>query len=116
MKAAEIGEEASIPLRFLFKILGELREAGLVIARRGYYGGYVLSRAPGEIHLDEICRAVGRREFFEPLEGCAVDGRSPGLDLVWLEIRNFAIERLRRATVEELCSADGARPPEIVGG
>ena len=49
LKAAEIATGSGVPLRFLSKILGEMRDAGIVDSRRGYHGGYVLERDPHEI-------------------------------------------------------------------
>jgi Rrf2 family protein len=62
--AKEIAARQQIPLRFLEQILRDLRRAGLVDARRGPRGGYCLARAPAEVALADVLRAVGG-----PLEG-----------------------------------------------
>ena len=59
MKTGEIALAAAVPRGFLSKILGELRAADIVSAQRGYHGGYRLTRAPGEIRIDELLTAVG---------------------------------------------------------
>ena len=35
-----------------------LRDAGLVTSTRGAHGGYELTRAPGEIRMGEVLRAL----------------------------------------------------------
>ena len=50
------GEE--IPRKFLETILAELKNAGLLISRRGAAGGYTLRRAPDKITFAEVIRIV----------------------------------------------------------
>jgi Rrf2 family iron-sulfur cluster assembly transcriptional regulator len=47
-----------IPMPYLRKILFALGKAGLIVAKRGYQGGFVLARPPQEISLLEVVRAV----------------------------------------------------------
>jgi len=54
----EIAERQRIPARFLEQIFQDLRRAGLVSSKRGPRGGYQLTRAPREISLGDILRAV----------------------------------------------------------
>lgn len=54
----EIAERQTIPPRFLEQIFQDLKRAGLVASRRGPRGGYQLSRAPSEIRLGDIVRAL----------------------------------------------------------
>jgi Rrf2 family protein len=58
VKAEAIAHAQSIPLRFLEQILLELKHAGLVASQRGAEGGYWLARAPAEIALADVIRAV----------------------------------------------------------
>lgn len=61
-----IAEQEQISEKYLSQIIIPLRGVGLVRSIRGAYGGYALSRPPGEITL---------REIVDPLEGgnCLVD-------------------------------------------
>ena len=54
IKSAQIAEAQAIPQRFLEIILNRLKHAGLVTAKRGYTGGFELSRSPGEITVEDI--------------------------------------------------------------
>jgi Rrf2 family protein len=54
----ELSEATSLPRKFLETVLGELGRAGLVQGRRGYRGGYALTRPPEGITLAELLLAV----------------------------------------------------------
>lgn len=54
----EIAEHESIPARFLEQIFHELKRAGIVAAKRGPQGGYLLARHPVEITLGDVIRAL----------------------------------------------------------
>jgi Rrf2 family protein len=54
----ELAEAEKIPANYLVQILNELRNAGLILSKRGKQGGYALSRAPERIGLAEIVTAV----------------------------------------------------------
>src|SRR3954453_69230 len=58
VKGARIAESQSIPLNFLENILGDMRQAGLVVSQRGPVGGYRLERPAEEITIADIIRAV----------------------------------------------------------
>jgi len=56
VKVSEIAKAQAIPPRFLEVILSQLKGSGLVDAKRGYYGGYFLLRAPESISVGSIIR------------------------------------------------------------
>jgi Rrf2 family protein len=58
MTAGELAERADAPRKFLEAILLSLSREGLVISRRGKFGGYVLARAADAINFAEIIRLV----------------------------------------------------------
>jgi Rrf2 family protein len=58
VKGERLATSQSIPLRFLENILLQLRHAGIVESRRGADGGYRLARAPEEINLADVIRAI----------------------------------------------------------
>ena len=57
-QSMEIATAESIPKKFLDAILGDLRNAGLVLARKGKNGGYRLSRPASEIMAGDAIRAL----------------------------------------------------------
>jgi Rrf2 family protein len=58
MTSSEIASRADAPRKFLEAILLELSRRGLIISRRGKYGGYQLARAPAEISFAQVIRVV----------------------------------------------------------
>ena len=56
--AGELAERADAPRKFLEAILLSLSREGLVVSRRGKFGGYVLGRPAAEINFAEIIRLV----------------------------------------------------------
>jgi len=54
----EISEREMIPARFLEQIFQDLKRAGLVGSKRGPRGGYHLVKAPSEITLGDVIRAL----------------------------------------------------------
>ena len=58
LSAERLATADGVPADYVSQILGKLRRAGLVSSHRGSAGGYALSRAPGEITLGQVVRAV----------------------------------------------------------
>jgi Rrf2 family protein len=58
LTAGEIAVRADAPRKFLEAILLELSRRGLVLSRRGKFGGYVLARPPAEISFAEVIRVI----------------------------------------------------------
>ncbi len=113
-KAERIATAQGIPLNFLENILGELRHAGIVRSHRGAEGGFRLARAPEEITIADVIRAVeGPLASVRggPPEDITYAGASESLLRVWLAVR----ARLR-SVVEHVTLADvaaGRLPAEI---
>ena len=58
LSAERLAASDNVPADYVSQILGKLRRAGLVVSHRGSAGGYALSRAPREITLGQVVRAV----------------------------------------------------------
>lgn len=105
VKGDAIAEAQGIPLKFLENILGELRHAGLVGSRRGAHGGYWLAKAPSEIVLADIVRAVEgplatvRGQGPESLE---YKGGAKPLQVVWVALRTNIRDVMDKVTLEDL--------------
>jgi Rrf2 family protein len=101
LKTSEIALAADVPKGFLSKILGELRAADIVSARRGYQGGYSLTRTPDAIRVDELLDAVGTRDPFSSLL-CGTDTPVPFIDDLRNRLRALAVEALHGASLADL--------------
>jgi len=114
VKAEQIAEAQSIPLNFLENILAELRRAGIVESRRGAAGGYLLARAPEEISLADVIRAV--EGPLANVRGVSPDqldyqGSAEKLRDVWVALRAGVRAVLERVTLADV--AKGELPPHI---
>src|SRR3972149_1978693 len=56
-----IATRQGIPQRYLEQVLLALKRAGLLASKRGSTGGYHLTRAPEEITVGDVLRAVEGR-------------------------------------------------------
>jgi Rrf2 family protein len=105
MSADEIGQLQDIPLGFLKSILSDLRRAGLVLARRGQFGGWLLNRDPATLSVADVMRAMDG-----PLvsvygirpEGVAYNERAAALQHVWVAARQSLRDVFEQVTVAQL--------------
>ncbi len=102
MRIDDLSEAEAVPANFLAQILGELKNAKLVISRRGVQGGFLLARSPDQITLFDIVQAV-EGDLME-LSG-NFDGRSGRrMKQIWNEIRGAAVERARSHTLDKMAA------------
>jgi len=111
VKTAEIAERQRIPKKYLEQILLLFKREGFVRSKPGANGGYLLARAPGEITVAEVLRAVDgplapvrcvSKTAYAPCRSL-VEARC-ALRTVWQEARDAMVEVLERISLEELAS------------
>jgi len=92
----EIAEREALTNAYVAKLMGALRNGGLVVSLRGHQGGYRLARPPENIYLNEVFDALGDRlvgpSFCQRFTGqadccvhtsdCAIRGLLSGMDQV----------------------------------
>lgn len=108
VKNSEIAKAQAIPPRFLEVIMAKLKRSGLVISKRGFYGGYVLTRRPADISVAELFGALDERE--KPEEECtACVGKStcPFLDdcvfmPLWEEVHSAVDKVYAQTSLQDL--------------
>lgn len=66
LKVEDLAGEFGIPANYLVQILIELKAHQIVKSVRGKDGGYLLARAPAEITLADVLRAVHGEVFDSP--------------------------------------------------
>jgi Rrf2 family protein len=100
-----LADEASIPQKYLAKIIQDLRRSGLIRSVRGPHGGYLLSGRPADVTVLDV---------WEALEGplCPVDclENPDACDLldecvtrdVWSQLRDAVSKVLEAVTLEAL--------------
>ena len=115
VKGEQLASAQGIPQKFLENILSDLRTTGLVLSRRGADGGYSLTRAPAEISVAEVLRAVegplAAVQGTRP-EGLHYRGAATRLPEVWVALRANLRAVLERVTLADLAS--GELPDSVV--
>ena len=109
-QAVEIATAENIPKKFLDAILGDLRSAGIVHAKKGPGGGYMLARAPSEIKIGHAIRtldgplapiACASRTAYQPCEDCD-NVKACAVRLTMIKVRDAMAEILDRLTVADM--------------
>jgi Rrf2 family protein len=110
MTLTEIARREGMTVPHVAKVMGMLRQHGLVESVRGRSGGYVLSRPAEQISVLDVLLSLGDRLFDAEycdryhgtddkacvhVEGCSI--RS-----VWTRVESIVSEVLRRTTVADL--------------
>jgi len=111
--AEVLAADQGLPPRFLGAILADLRRAGLVASQRGAEGGYRLARAPEDITLAEVIRALdgplAEVRGFRP-EATFYNGAAEHLQQVWVAVRASLRQVLENVTLAQVASGKLPRP------
>ena len=103
VKIADIAARQKIPQKFLELILGQLKQGGFVISRRGAEGGYLLARAPEAIQVGEVLRFI--EGPLSPTDHNPRGRRAPAespLSEMWRQVDRAVSEILDRTSFAEL--------------
>ena len=86
-----IAEREGIPEAYQEQLIAPLKRAGLVTSTRGAQGGYTLARAPEEITVGDVLRALeGGLNLVDCLEEEDACGKSCACAsrIVWMKLRD----------------------------
>ncbi|MET3927890.1 Rrf2 family transcriptional regulator [Devosia sp. 2618] len=106
---SDIATARDIPRKFLEAILGELRNAGFVVSRKGKDGGYRLARAPEQINMGLVVRAIdgplapiacASSSRYERCDDC--DEKSCEVRRMMLEVRQAICDVLDNKTLADV--------------
>lgn len=108
---SELAGSNHLPLKFVERILLELREAGYLETQRGKAGGYSLAKPMEKIFMGEIVRLIDGR--LAPI-ACASeteyarcscpDEEHCGLRMLMIDVRNAIANILDRYTLKDVVS------------
>ena len=71
---SSIAKRQDISVSYLEKLMGKLKQAGLVVSARGATGGYTLARAVDSYSVGEVLRAV--EEELIAVDCAAINGKA----------------------------------------
>ncbi len=105
--SADIAAHAGTNPVVVRRVLGRLRQAGLLTSEKGHAGGWQLARAPQEITLADIYLALDERLIATDNEddapNCSVeDALRRRVSTVMQDIERNLIERLAATTIAEV--------------
>jgi Rrf2 family protein len=115
---ANVADANNIPKKFLDAILGDLRNAGLVMSRKGKGGGYRLARLPEQITVGAIVRvldgplapiACASHTRYQPCDDC--DVATCQVRHMMVDVRNAIAAVLDKTTLAEMRDMDGQALP-----
>jgi Rrf2 family protein len=110
-KISDIAHAQAIPLRFLEVILNQLKGSGLIDAKRGFYGGYYLTRSPERITVADIMSFM--QGPVRPVQ-CAVckakvkcpHGHRCAFMAMWNRIDRAVLQVYTETTIQDLLDND----------
>jgi Rrf2 family protein len=106
----EIAGRQAIPQRYLEQVLLALKRSGLLTSKRGSTGGYHLTKAPDEITVGAVLRAVdGGNAPFESGTHSRRNGAGSDLGELWSEIGEAVAGVVDRWTLGDLVARAEAK-------
>lgn len=108
VSAKSISQNENIPLKFLEKILRELRQHKLIKSERGAVGGYRFSKPPNSITVADVMRITDgpiallpcvSENFYEKCEEC-IDEETCNLRHLFGRLRDQMLPILEETIVE----------------
>lgn len=108
VRLGDIAERQGFSLKYLEKLIRNLKKAGLIISRRGPTGGHMLARKPEEITVGQIVRALEVTpdltccEDTDPM--CGVCNRAGDCltRWIWVEVNNTLFNMLDKLTIADV--------------
>jgi len=100
IRVENLASEQGVPPNYLVQILIELKAKGIVRSVRGKEGGYLLARAPADISLGDILRAVHGEVFDTPALSDA--DCPPELRRAWRRVQTAITETADSITFQQL--------------
>ncbi|HEY2380477.1 MAG TPA: Rrf2 family transcriptional regulator [Terriglobia bacterium] len=99
VRVQDIAQRQAIPMKFLFQIMQILKRVEIVRSRRGTEGGFTLTRAPSQITLGDVVRAMSGP--FVQLSSLD-NGKDSQFKLIWDDVDRAIGGVLNNITFEEL--------------
>lgn len=109
VSGADLAEANRLPLKFVERILHELRDAGLVETKRGKAGGYALGKNAEDIRIGDLVRIMDGR--LAPI-ACASEGAYErctcpdevhcGIRMLMIDVRNAIAGILDRYSLAQV--------------
>jgi Rrf2 family protein len=109
----EIATSKNIPIKFLERILLELKNAGVLESKKGKGGGYYLKEHPTATSIAKVIRTVDgpiamlpcvSLYFYDKCENC--DEHNCGLHSIMISVRDATLQIVENKTLQDLTSGN----------
>lgn len=100
IRIEDLASGQGVPANYLVQILIELKAQGIAKSVRGKEGGYMLGRAPSEISLGDVLRAVHGEVFDTP--ALTDPNCPPELRRAWQRLKSAVDEASDKITFQQL--------------
>jgi len=107
LRVEDLASAQGVPANYLVQILIELKAQGIARSVRGKEGGYLLARAPSDITLGDVLRAVHGEVFDTPAltdPNCASELRN-----AWRKLKTAIDEAAEAITFQQLLDEDAGK-------
>jgi len=110
-KISDIAVAQSIPVRFLEVILNKLKGSGLIDAKRGFYGGYFLTRTPARITVADIMNYMQGPPREPMCAACVAKDSCPlgkrcAFSAMWNRVNRAVMQVYTETTIQDLLDND----------
>ncbi len=116
--AKDIADCTGIPLPYLLKLLHAMGKAGMVIAKRGYRGGFALARPAEKISLMDVAEAVDGKAWMPKcllgLDECSDERQCPTHHF-WKIQRQQIEAKLRQTTIQDVAEHEARQARRRLG-
>jgi Rrf2 family protein len=106
---SELAQSNRLPLKFVERILLELREAGYIETQRGKHGGYAVKNSMDKIKMGELVRLIDGRlapvacaSETEYVRCTCPDEEHCGLRMLMIDVRNAIADILDKYTLRDV--------------
>ena len=110
-KISDIASAQAIPRRFLEVILHQLKGSGIVNSKRGFYGGYSLTKSPDQVTVGDVFRYLQKDADGSSCIACVSQKACPFLERcafsnLWQEVKAAAFQIYDETTMQDLLDAN----------
>jgi len=96
----QIAKEKKLPFKFLEQVAASLREAGLIEAKEGRAGGYLLAKKPAKISVAAVVEVLEGPVELGACVACP-HARQCGQQDVWHEVGDKVREMIKGKTLQD---------------
>ena len=107
IKISEIASAQGIPRRFLEVILNQLKKSGIVASKRGFYGGYFLTKSAKHVSVGDVLRFLEKEQNPSNCIACVSKQACPFIDqcafsLLWRKVTTAAFDIYDDTSMQDL--------------